>query len=798
MEWFEKEIEQARAATRARLHKIQFSFPAFFMEGLSQAFFPVSLLWIAPIYGPSLMTYIRNSQLVPLPSHPPGLQTYSVRSLMQMIMLWCAHILLLTSSRYRMQHLWPVVMVADVFHLMRFIVIGIKYGFLTASQRRTIHMADFATSFKMNNAVQLMSNFVAANPPMMFAEVEHTAVKKQYALTASLNDTFGYDIMRQTVALDSTSRSRLSARIAYDIKRIGLDDKYARPIIKKLSEPGDGRSPLSALVVAARLASQPKKYQDANGTNRYHVLLATMFVLIPFAAPAHTEVPGGTRLIWLLPPGLCSCELDCSSTPCFCTSMAWSDILLLLCTWIPLIMNLTFLYNFQKLSVIESFRRGRSLYLWGRILHQNGFPKVRWVDRAKSAPTLVHVGSSNDVLCEIVDGDDDGHGEESENHASPWGRSWGGAKIARLYSNIAGNFRTARMDHRTALRTVDEDSSPSPDLGTSADPSHRPQHHDSPDSVPDQPLLQIEDPESWQAWHVGRLLLQHFGGLFHTRMDAYVSAFTCVFILLLSSVVTKLVLAKPGEVNVQFIYTTLFVMVLIGSPIVCVLILLMNANWQFTTDKHMVSHACTGLRYHIAGMARTVEASPDDSHARQRLSKLESSSSMLAMLIEQLGADEKANPLRFMFVIPVTYEFVGAWFAAVGAVATYSATLIVQALYDQYSSFHSADRGSTDGDGNQSSTDGSGASPPSSCVVPDEFLYDAGILHRVLVGVASVALVVYAYGQYRAHPPSCSSFSFSLPKRGQQQVPTGIGLERPQSPTASTTSGANRATSGHV
>ena len=274
-------------------------------------------------------------------------------------------------------------------------------------------------------------------------------------------------------------------------------------------------------------------------------------------------------------------------------------------------------------------------------------------------------------------------------------------------------------------------------MSGSGDPSHGADDPALSETLPDEALLDIDDPESWQAWHAGRTLLQHFGGLFHSRMDAYMSAFAFLFVVLVVSVLIVLIYAEPGEANIQLIYSTLFIMVLIGVPIVIVLILLMNANWQFVTDKHMISHACTGLRYRLVGIKCTAEASPDDAHAQQRLDKMQSSWSSMEMLLEQLDSDEKANPLRFMFIIPITYEFVGAWIAAVGAAATYTGTLFVQTLADQYSFYYSAvGRASNASDDMLSSV-------PALCDVPDEYPHDAGILHLVLVSIAAIALVAY-------------------------------------------------------
>ena len=158
---------------------------------------------------------------------------------------------------------------------------------------------------------------------------------------------FGIDAKHAQVHLREGARDRLLGRICHDVSRLGMDPKYLEPLTALLErEECDRRALVSTLVIATRLAAQPKR-SLATSVRSHSIVWPSIVVLIsPFFGPiphrpAYTA--SGTpleRLVWLYPPHTCPCDISCDAR-CDCVSADWSDILLLACLLFTFLVSLS-------------------------------------------------------------------------------------------------------------------------------------------------------------------------------------------------------------------------------------------------------------------------------------------------------------------------------------------------------------------------------------------------------------------------------------------------------------------------
>lgn len=127
---------------------------------LDHALYPYSLVWMFPRDGfrglvnrefwPSREQWLVN----------PSSFYFTCRSCVDGVFRVLIHILfvLVSATRLSGRGVLSTVLLFEAFHLMRCVVIALKYAYLTRAERVTIFTGTFAESFTTRNSVQVLSS----------------------------------------------------------------------------------------------------------------------------------------------------------------------------------------------------------------------------------------------------------------------------------------------------------------------------------------------------------------------------------------------------------------------------------------------------------------------------------------------------------------------------------------------------------------------------------------------------------------------------------------------------------------
>lgn len=275
----------------------------------------------------------------------------------------------------------PTVLLYEAILMMRSLVVAVKYGFMSKHEFEVVMKGTYAESRATVSPMEVLKSFWRPDPALYLSEVER--------LGYTVMRPFGIVTTNITVNLQPAAAARLRARLAYDIRRLGLSDEFFDPLMKLLQPlpSSPGQFSLSSLVMAVRLASHPVKGWLARIVSSKTILnmtriLTVIAVLIPFSAPLLVTCPiaiqldleyPGKRLVWLYP--WCGCDASCDPA-CTCVPVDPLTILLLLVLGYHFQrMNIAVLH-FCAMGVLEAGRRQRSLQLWGGLLREGGWPSV--------------------------------------------------------------------------------------------------------------------------------------------------------------------------------------------------------------------------------------------------------------------------------------------------------------------------------------------------------------------------------------------------------------------------------------
>lgn len=663
--WFAADLRQARAsAARGSAH---FK-PIVFMITLAEhVLHPFSWLWILPHKG---VRPLINMVFIPSSEHNSIVRSYAILNLGFQFLFIAAHVAMWFSGRPHYSFLWPVILTTDIFVVMRFTVIAIKYGFMSRAERQLIQYGTFPESSALNQSMQVLSSYKLASLSVMVAELERLASQRH---------AFGLDMDRANIALTADGDSRVRARIEHDLRRLHLEtisaaepavgtslaDVLQAALVGMAGEPAlAGRCLVTSLVAATRLASQPSSVVKATNTQASRVVLFspisigfTMLVLLlPFSAPSHvdfvdSEGTARRRLIWLVPPYMCPCDFTCAAAShCFCSSADAADILLLLCLLIPLCITIRNVGDFIYVALLEAYRQQRSLTLWGQLLESDRFPTT-------------HISSPST--------------ETSSSSSSP-----------RAAASSVSRARGASLDHMVASALGDdaleeEAEEAAADAAAEEADLNRPlcaqlNRHVLP------PLIDATQPESVVGWYIGRLLLTAFGERFNSRVSAYMGFYLLELLVLLVSVLTYLMLSDfNAGINAQLVLATCYLVSFLAAPLGMQLMYLVQANWLHITHRHTLASANLGLRRKLAKLH--LDGVDDGAHH----AGLSAASRTLEQLMQQLEADQRAAPLRILFKLPATIEFISSIVAAAGVVAAFILSLTGDALQTQYNFYWS-------------------------------------------------------------------------------------------------------------
>ena len=360
---------------------------------------PLSLLWVWPQLGTN---GVQNIQLWPLKAHhrargpanwivyPFGaccqwtLYGFNVLMVLEGVAVLTAHALLLWMLASGDEHerkcvafVWPSLIIADCWCIMRYAVISIKYALMSQADRETFLNGSFASSSFMMAQFQLLSSWQSLNVALLVSEVHRLRCKlRQSALCPDA-----------PLFLSSTASKRIRSRLHYDTGRLGLDWRRYRAHL------GRGvvikRRQLEALVHAALVYAQPTHglvgHVCCKNTLPTAMLLLTLVAsfFIPFSAPISLpEQTGGHEgAIWMVLPGRCACGPS-NSCPdalavCRCVEVT-PTALALLALLLPIIVRNTLVsLFFMRVAVTDAARRYRSLKAWGGTLRADGWPTAK-------------------------------------------------------------------------------------------------------------------------------------------------------------------------------------------------------------------------------------------------------------------------------------------------------------------------------------------------------------------------------------------------------------------------------------
>ena len=695
--WFKEELQSERKHVRALNTAFKYGF--FFRAFVDNHLHPLSLLWILPIGGVQQAT---NMLFWPARVHAQrGVLPLVLNELFSGSCFIVANLLfaldaLLFHDVYGSPFTFSLLVAAHIVRGLKVTMIAIKYGFMSAQERNTVHHSAFDEAMETNSGMQLLSIFHNPHVSRYLVELERVAANMA---------CYGLQATECVVGITEEASNRLCSRLSYDATRLGLPSRYVEALKNSIAGK-DGRKqwPLSTVLVLVRLSAHPKDgiMQKTRGGTLWSSIISQLFVivfiLLPFSVPEVVRTRSGEdHLAWLLPPSACGCQglLDAH---CACVSADWSTLAMLGLLHGVLLRESRRLLSFLLFIVLESYRLHRSLELWGRALRSNGWPR-RWDGasgprrcRGEHEPsTTATTPPAEERVSKRAGGRLDGSNSDVRPHTASDVDQGSGTRLRLIsFGNTIDRDDTAVAHGHESMREGEAAS-----VGTGA-AGNSPYHPPIASGIP--PTLGVERARDLWAWLIGRTLLRDFGGKFWTRLEAFMSVCVVVLFAILVLAVSLLALAGAKGVNLVLVYTLTLLAVMVAVPVLQTLLLLLGANELHSSQRFMLSRIATGVDAQLAEQhdARAGQVADRDG-ARAQLHELERVSVALTQVAARMDVEQTEKPLT-MLQLPATREFLSTVIAAVGAVASAIVGLVVSPIGQRYQSFWDAIRQRQAGD----------------------------------------------------------------------------------------------------
>jgi hypothetical protein len=220
------ELRQVRSVLLLELIPV-FHWPIFFFQLGTHLLYPFSLLFFLPIRG---WLAAQNQQLVHEPRQGQRGRAYLLNNTIDGVLLVGIFAVLWGSDLRASDWVWPGAVLTLVLQTMRYIVVAVKWGYLTAKEINHVRSLDFVHSQEVQGMMQIITSFTQIKTAFYIAELERVAHHMKAC---------GMDTSATKFRLTAAAQRLVRLKIRRDLRRLREDARWEAPLTAHLSADFD-------------------------------------------------------------------------------------------------------------------------------------------------------------------------------------------------------------------------------------------------------------------------------------------------------------------------------------------------------------------------------------------------------------------------------------------------------------------------------------------------------------------------------------------------------------------------------